>query len=147
MANTAISTHRGSSSRPCRFSLITRSTASAALRPSLVMRIGTSIKNAATKKCPEPQQGSRSLNSARQSGQLSKFPAAGVPSSIARRYVSFTGHGVSGCRVIHQAPKELCNKNSTMYGSVKSCVTAGSSFGPIRTSEALMRSLLSACQN
>src|SRR5690606_40252050 len=47
------------------------------------MRMGTSIRKAATRKWPEPQQGSRVFKSASCSGQASKVPAAGVqaPSS------------------------------------------------------------------
>ena len=49
-ANTAISTQRGSSSSPWMFSARTRFTASLAVRPSAAMRIGTSIRKAATRK-------------------------------------------------------------------------------------------------
>ena len=78
------------------------------------MRIGTSISRAATRKCPEPQHGSRSRNSERSPGQPSKVPASGWPSSAWRRYVRSAGHALSGCRLSHHAPNELCNRNCTM---------------------------------
>ena len=45
--------------------------------PSRSIRMGTSIEKAATRKWPEPQQGSRMRNSPRCSGQASNAPAAG----------------------------------------------------------------------
>lgn len=138
------------------------------VRASNSRRMGTSIKKAATKKCPEPQQGSSSLSSASVLGQSSKLPAANAQppsSSLTKRRNSKGTPGMAASwrnssslaaffkssalkrRAAHHAPNPLSNKKLTMYGSVKSWVTAGSSRAPILTSALLMRSLLSACQN
>jgi len=45
------------------------------------------------------------------------------------------------------APSVLWRRNSTMYGSVKSCVTAAISSAPILTSERLTSSFFLLCQN
>ena len=47
----------------------------------------------------------------------------------------------------HQAPRVLWRRNSTMYGSVKSWVTAEISSAPIFTSERLTWSFFLLCQN
>ena len=57
-----------------------------AVRPSSSIRILRSMSAAATRKWPEPMQGSMTVISAARSGQPSKVPAAGVPSSRKRRY-------------------------------------------------------------
>ncbi len=54
---------------------------------------------------------------------------------------------VVNLREAHQAPKELSRRKETMYGSVKSWVTDGSSRAPIFTPEALISSFLNDCQN
>ena len=60
------------------------STASGVASPSRSIRMGTSIERAAARKWPEPQQGSRTRNSPRSSGQASNAPAAGRHRASAR---------------------------------------------------------------
>ena len=67
-----------------------------------------------SRKCPEPQHGSSTVTSAAVSGQPSKVPAAGVPSSLRRRYSRSSVMGLSGWRAAHHAPRVLCRRNFTM---------------------------------
>src|SRR5262249_39624242 len=83
-------------SRPNRLSRRTTLQASVADNPSSCIRNGTSRLKADTRKWPLPQQGSSMLNSARDFGQPSKVPAAGVPSSLQRRYSISTGANPTG---------------------------------------------------
>ncbi len=95
-ANIAICTHRGSSSSPKRLSRRTASCASGARSPSSSARICQSIEKASTRKWPDPQHGSITVTSAIRSGQPSKAPAAGRPSSSNRRYSKPFDSGLSG---------------------------------------------------
>src|SRR5262244_1645396 len=98
------------------------------------------------------------VNSLKLLGQPSNVPAAGVPSSRQRKYSISTGACPLGtpappggplmpCRAHHQAPMVLCNRNFTMYGSVNSCVTAGSVRPSIFSPLLLTSSFFLACQN
>ena len=84
------------------------------MRPSSSIRILRSMSAAATRKWPEPMQGSMTVISAARSGQPSNVPAAGVPSSRKRRYSQSFRSGLSGWRPAHQAPSEFSSRKRTM---------------------------------
>ena len=129
------------------------------------MRNGTSFKKAATKKCPDPQQGSRTFKPLPLGEEFGVGPCSPpLPSLIgdcskscplcgqlSPPLPSLIGGGERGWLASasrgREERSEVLSNHSTIYGSVKSCVTAGSSLAPILTSASLTLFFRFDCQN